>query len=36
LHQDSYGQAILVSSKKRDKFTQEEFLIEVEAGGQMP
>lgn len=36
LHQDNYGQAIRVSSIKRDKFTQEEFLIEVEAGGQMP
>ena len=36
VHGSNYGQSTLVSSKIKDKYTQEEYLIEVEAGGQMP
>ena len=35
-HTSSYGQAKLVASSKKEKYLQEEYLIEVEAGGQMP
>lgn len=36
LRHETYGQPTLIASSKREKFIQEEYLLEVEAGGQMP